>query len=216
MKVMTLSVCTLAVAAMVMAEPRTTPEATTPAAADKPPAIPATPAAVDGVVYARSFTLEKGYRFTWSKERPLLTSGTLLVLQVDPALVFPRQELEPVLYAGNQTAERVNHGHKSGHVIAIVPGDVDLETTPFWFGTPELPERVDGNMARTERALADEAKIKPFPTEQVQAATAQGGERAKVADVETLRRDYLAPLILRYSPDEKPLADAFQVPITTR
>lgn len=216
MKVITLSVCTLAVASIVMAEPPATPVATTPAVSDKPPAIPATPAAVDGVVYARSFTLEKGYRFTWSKEKPLLMSGTLLVLQVDPALVFPRQEAEPVLYVGDQTAERVNHGQKSGHVIAIVPGDIDLEKTPIWFGTPQFPERVDANMARAERALADEAKIEPFSAEQVQAAKAQGEERANVADVETLLRDHVAPLILRYSPDEKPLADAFKVPITKR
>ena len=199
-----------------MAEPPATPTAATPAAADKPPAIPATPAAVDGVVYARSFTLEKGYLFTWGKERPLLTSGTFVVLQVDPALVFPRQEGEPVLYAGNQTAERVNRGHESGHVIAIVPGDIDLAETPIWFGTPEFPERVDANMAQAERALADKARIQPFSAEQVQAARAQGGERATVADVETLLRDHVAPLILRYSPDEKPFADAFKVPITNR
>ncbi len=167
-------------------------------------------------MYARSFTLEKGYRFTWSKERPLLTSGTLVVLKVDPALAFPRQEAEPVLYVGNQTAERVNCGHKSGHLIAIVPGDVDLAKTPIWFGTPGFPERVDANTARAERALADEAKIEPFSAEQVQAARAEGGEPVKVADVETLLRDYVAPLILRYSPDEKRLADAFRVPITRK
>jgi hypothetical protein len=198
-------------ASLVMAEPPATP-----AAADKPPAIPATPAAVDDLVYARSFTLEKGYRFTWSKERPLLTSGTLLVLQVDPALVFPRQEAEPVLYAGNQTAERVNCGHKSGHVIAIVPGDVHLAKTPIWFGTPGFPERVDANTVQAERASADEAKIEPFSAEQVQAARAEGGEPVRVADVEGLLRDYVAPLILEYSPDEKRLADAFRVPITRK
>ncbi len=198
MKTITLVVCTLAVASLVLAGP---------------PPVPNTPAAVDDVLYARAFTMEKGYTFEWAKDGPLFTSGTLLVLKVDPKLVFARQIAEPVLYVGSQTAERVNIGYESGHVIAIVPGDVDLAKSPVWFGTPELPERVDAEAANAERALADEAGIKPFAANKVQAAQDRGGQRLNVADREALLR-YVATLIMEYAPDEKPLADAFLVPVT--
>jgi len=178
-----------------------------------PPAVPPTPAAVDDIVYVRPFTLETGFRFDWSKERPLVTSGTLLVLRVDEDLVIPRQAAEPVLYVGDGTAQRVNHGNESGYVIAIVPGDVDLSQAPIWFGTPELPERVDAAMAKAERALADKAGIKAFSPTKINTAATKGGERLNVADLHALLRGPVAELVLEYSPQEKRLADAFRVPV---
>ncbi len=178
---------------------------------DVPPPVPATPAAVDAVVYARPFTLAEGYQFEWSKERPTVKEGMILVLKVSPDLVYPRQCLEPVLYVGNQTAERVNIGYKSSYVIAIVPGKVDLEKSPIWFGTPELPERVDANMTQQERTLADNAKIKPFEKTKVAAATKRGDKKLDAADRDELRR-MLVPLIRQYSPDEKVLADTLEAP----
>ena len=177
------------------------------------PAIPSTPAAVDDLVYARPFTLSNGYKYDWSKERPTVTTGTLLVLKVNPDLVVPRQTAEPVLYVGNQTAQRLNHGHESGHVIAIVPGEVDLAQSPIWFGGPELPERVDANMAQAERSLADAANITPFAAEKVQAAAAKGGERLEVFDLYTLLRDHIAELVLEYSPQETHLAETWRLPV---
>ncbi len=171
-----------------------------------PPPVPATPAAADAVVYARTFTLTEGYKFEWSKERPVVKEGLILVLKVSPDLVHPRQCLEPVLYVGNQTAERVNMGNESGHVIAIVPGKVDLEKSPIWFGTPELPERVDANITQQERNLADNAKIKPFDKAKIAAATNRGAKKLEAADRDELRRT-LAPLIRKYAPAEKTLAD---------
>jgi len=181
-----------------------------------PPEIPKTPAAVDELVYARPFTLEKGFKFLWCKERPNVTTGTLLVLKVDKALVVPRAIPMPVLYVGDQTAERVNHGHKSGHVIAIVPGESDLTKVPIWFGTPRLPERVDASTAKSERALAEQAGIGPFSEKDVEAALAKGGEPIKTTDKSALLRDQVAELILEYSPDEKHLADGFRVPVITK
>ena len=177
------------------------------------PAVPSTPAAVDDILYARTFTLEKGYAFDWSKERPLLTEGTLLVLQVKPDLVFPRQAAEPVLYVGNRTAERINIGYRSGRVLAIVPGKVDLTRTPVWFGTPELPERVDGNIAQGELAVANAAGIKPFSAEQVRAAYTRGGKGITLADRDALR-PLLAGLLAQYSSVETELIDTFNVPVT--
>src|SRR6202022_4889067 len=86
-------------------------------------AAPAAPAAVKGVLAARRFTLGTPFPYTWTKEHIMVSSGTLVVLEVDPALVVPRDTLAPVLYAGNVPAMRLNHGHKSGRVVGIIPGN---------------------------------------------------------------------------------------------
>jgi len=216
MKIVILAVGVLAVASvatvlMVNAEP---PAATPPpptTAAEPVPCIPKTPAVVDGLVYARHFTLQEGYKHLWSKEQPMVSSGYLLVLKVDPKLVFARQVAEPVLYVGNQTAERLNIGYESGHVIAIAPGDVDLKKAMIWFGTPELPERVDGNMVKTELAKAKAAKIEPFSEKVVKASLTQGGAELKVTNKDELLR-LAAELIKQYSPQEKQLADSLAPP----
>ena len=181
-----------------------------------PPPIPATPAAVDELVYVQPFTLGNGFKFCWCAERPTVSSGTLLVLKVDKDLVFPRQVAMPVLYVGDQTAEMVNFGHQSGHLIAIVPGEVDLTKAPVWFGTPDLPERVDAAKVQAERALAEKAGIKPFSAQQVKAAQAKGGARLTVADKSELLRGQVSRLILKYSPQDKHLAEGFQLrPVTS-
>jgi hypothetical protein len=175
------------------------------------PPIPKTPAAVSDVLYARPFTLEKSYDFAWRAEKPKVESGYLLVLKVNQDLVYPRQVAEPVLYVGDQTAERVNVGYESGCVIAIVPGKIDLEKTPIWFGAPELPERVTAAKIAQERASAEAAKIKPLAADRVKAAVAKGGDTAKLADYDALRRQ-AAQLIKTYSPSETSLADGILAP----
>ncbi len=181
-----------------------------------PPAVPATPAAVEDLVYTRTFTLQNGFEFDWSKERPLVTSGTLLVLKVDKALVLPRQQAEPVLYVGDHTAQRINSGYDSGYVIALVPGEVDLAKAPIWFGTPELPERIDAAKAKAERARAEAAGMKPFSAEKIAAASAKGGEQLNVASQYELLRGQVSDLIDEYSPQEAPLAETFRMPVTPR
>ena len=76
------------------------------ATAAEPPALPATPAPVQELVYARSFTLEEGYQHTWRADKFQVTSGYLLVLKVDTDYVFPRQTEEPVLFVGNRPPSR--------------------------------------------------------------------------------------------------------------
>ena len=66
-----------------------------------PPQLPATPAPVQDIVFAQPFTLDRGEVSNWRAERPEITSGYILVLKVDPDLVYPRQTAEPVLYVGN-------------------------------------------------------------------------------------------------------------------
>src|SRR5262249_10013944 len=83
--------------------------------------VPSTPAPVKDILYLRPFTLKTPYRNDWSKERGMVSTGVLVVLEVDPALVIPRNDLEPVLYAGNVVVQRLNHGDQSGRVIGIIP-----------------------------------------------------------------------------------------------
>jgi hypothetical protein len=178
-----------------------------------PPDIPNTPAAVDDLLYARPFTLEKEYKCLWPAERPHATTGMLLVLEIDKALVVPREIAMPILYVGDQPAERINHGHESGHVIVIVAGEVDLTQVPIWFGTPGFPGQVNLSTAKSERVLAEKAGIKPFPQKKVKAALAKGGPHIRAVDQRAMLRDHVAPLILEYCPDEKNLAEDFRVPV---
>ncbi len=200
--VSSLALASLAAVSMVNAqEPATSPE-TSAAAAESLPAIPATPAAVDGIIYARKFTLQEGYEFRWCNEKPTVASGYLLVLKVNPDLVFARQRAEPVLYVGDQTAERLNVGYRSGHVVAVAPGDLNLTKALMWFGTPELPERVDAEMAKAELGLAKAAGIKPFSAEAIEAALARGGEELTGSNVVDVLR-VAADLVRQYSPAEE-------------
>jgi hypothetical protein len=101
-------------------------------------------------------------------------------------------------------------------MIATVPRQVDPTKTPIWFGAPERPEKVDAAIAQSERASAEQAGIKPFPKDKVEAALAKGGEPIEAPDKSTLLRDQIAPLILEYCSDEKYLADGFRVPVVTK
>jgi hypothetical protein len=170
---------------------------------------PATPAPVKNILFAQPFTLETPYINTFSKEREKVSNGVLVVLEVDPALVVPRNSLEPVLYAGNVTVQRLNHGERSGRVIGIVPGTINLSTAPIWFGTPELPERVTKSTVQYERGLAEKAGVRAFPSTQLSSI-----QRSVVAtrDLATLLRTVAADLIYQYSPQEKELADSWRLP----
>jgi hypothetical protein len=185
-------------------------------AGEEVPPIPSMPAAVDGLVYARSFSLTEGFMFDLRKERPEVKEGLLLVLKADEALLVPRAALMPVLYVGDQTAERLNMGDKSGHVIAIVPGKPDLTKAPIWFGTPRFPEKIDHAVIKAEREMAEEAGIRPLPADQVKAALALGGDPIKATNLREVLRREAAELILKYSPQEKHIAEGFRVPEVRR
>lgn len=173
-------------------------------------AVPATPAAVRGILYARPFTLAAGYRNTWSKERELVTSGTIVVLAVDPALVVPRNALEPVLYGGDRPVQRLNHGDKSGRVIAVVPNVTDISGLPFWFGRPELPERITKEFARAERARAEAAGVGPLTPS---VARSVMRPRLSAPDMPALLRTEAAELVLRFAPEDREIAAAWRLPV---
>jgi hypothetical protein len=170
--------------------------------------------AVRELVSAVPFTIREGYVHTWRKEAPRVRAGFLCVFAVDPALVEPRQTAEPVLYVGDQTAERVNHGAQSGRVVAIVPCAVDaagapqldFERTPIWFGAPDLPERIDAAAIRAARALHERSGTARFTHDQVAGALARGGASLDLATRVDLEAS-AALLILEHSPAEFELAD---------
>jgi hypothetical protein len=168
------------------------------------PPVPPTPAAVEDVVYAAPFVLKEGYVSDWRAERPLVTRGHLVVLKVAPDLVYPRQTAEPVLYAGDQTVERLNTGYASGYIVAIVPGTADLGRVPIWFGTPRLPESVDAEVVRAERSRADAAGIRPPSPERIRSVLRA---RLDLGDKLDLLREASA-LVELYAPDETDRAAA--------
>lgn len=179
------------------------------------PPLPSTPAAVTRLMYARPFTLQHGYEFEWRSERTLVRAGWLLVLEVNPSLVFPRQTAEPILYVGDTTAERVNIGHESGRIVVIVPSNrtdageiaLDLHKALMWFGAPGLPEQVDAAKVQHETALAKARNIQPFQSQSVASAIQNGGQMLSVDTREALRHA-AAELILTHSPQEAELAQA--------
>lgn len=195
---------------------------------DAPPPVPALAAGTEvELLYAQPYQLDEAYPHWWRAERPPVISGMLIVLAVEPDLVHPRQALQPVLYVGNQTAERINVGFVPGeiapgmkaHVVALVPIerdpggrlDVDLARTPIWFGTPALPEQVDGERILEEYALARAQGVVPVSRDEIRNARRLGGGTLYLPDYLALQQ-YAAPLIERYSPGERDLIDGLLVP----
>jgi hypothetical protein len=118
-----------------------------------------------------------------------------------------------VLYAGNQTAQRLNQGNESGFVIAIIPGEIDLAREPAWFGGRQLPEWVNADSIKAERAKAEQAGIRPFDAEKIRSVTR---ERLEAGDLAALLREHGAELLLKYSPQEKALAETWRLPVAQR
>jgi hypothetical protein len=167
---------------------------------DKQP-VPPTPVPVQRILVARPFTLQVPFTYDWSKERPSISSGTLVVLAVDGAYVVPRNAtVGPTLYAGDTPVMRLNHGFLSGRVIGIVPDTVNLATAPLWFATP----------GKDENLKAERAFMSPLPAAQLRAARRPP---ASAKDLAALLRTAGADLVLEFSPQEKALAEIWRLPV---
>jgi hypothetical protein len=169
------------------------------------------PQPVIDVERIQPFQLEQSFKYDWRIDQPDVRSGLLVVFKVDPDLVTPRNALEPVLYAGNQTVQRLNHGHASGYVIGIIPEQIDLSKEPIWFGTPALPERIDAEMIARERTKAERSGILALKSTDIQNRTQ---DPVVASDLTTLLREQAANLVLEFSPQEKRLADSWRLPVT--
>ena len=187
-----------------------------------PPQLPANPTSSSvEVVYARPYVLGEAETHWWRAEQPQVSAGVALVLRVpDRELLHPRQSAQPVLQVGAQTAERVNHGHVSGHVVALVPADLDaqgrvaldLTSAPIFFGAAELPERLDE--AQLQARLADARAQGVAPPSAAQLAGVLE-DQVSFGDGWELRV-WAADLIEAWSPDEIDLVRGLRVPRLTR
>ncbi|MGQ0551670.1 MAG: hypothetical protein ACT4PU_00450 [Planctomycetota bacterium] len=184
---------------------------------DPPPAVPAiTPVGGIELLHARPFTLAQPYLHEWSTAGTRVSAGYLLVLGVDPALVHPRQVAEPVLYVGAQTAERINFGHESGRVVAVVPAlpngrggvALDWSVTPIFFGAPALPEQVDVARMQAELAAARTLGIAPPSQQSLQAALQPAVHFGSREDLHLHASD----LIEAFSPMEVDLISGLRAP----
>jgi hypothetical protein len=193
-------------------DPSTTPATPTP---DTPgisdEATSFKPQSVIDIERVQPFQLKQSYKYDWRLKRPDVQSGLLVVFKVNTDLVIPRNALEPVLYAGNQTVQRLNHGHESGFVIGIIPEQIDLSKEPVWFGTPALPERINAEIIATERTKAERAGISALKSTDIQSRTK---DPIVASDLTTLLREQAANLLLEFSPQEKRLADSWRLPVT--
>ena len=161
------------------------------------------------VVHAQRFELQAPYTHWWRKERPKVAAGWLLVLDVEPDMVRPTQNAQPVLYVGTQTAERINIGYQSGKLVVLVPGNADLTETPIFFGAPALPEQIGVTEIEADVAAAALRGVVPPEREQVFAVVQ---DTLRFADDHQLRLA-AADLIERFAPDESDLVRGMRVPL---
>ena len=177
--------------------------------ADARPALPREPVPVRDLLAARPFTVATPYRNTWSEERAMVTRGTLIVVEVDPALAVRRDTFEPVLFAGDTIVIRLNDGDQSGRIVGIVPGDVDLATAPIWIGPSDLPERMSAADVRAELARAAKAGVRAFPRTKLADVTRPA---VTAPDLGALLRDVAAQLVYEFAPEDKEIADSWRLP----
>jgi len=158
-------------------------------------------AAVRGLVYARPFTLATPYLYPWSKEGLEVLSGYILVLDVNPGFAQPRQTQMPVLYVNSRPVEIANGANREGRVVAIAPGPLDLKTATFFYGSTELPERVDREYGEAELSAAVSLGASVLAVETVTEAIESGGDVLEGENIDAVYRS-LADVLEAYSPSE--------------
>jgi hypothetical protein len=168
--------------------------------------------AVHTLLYARRFRLQEPYTYSYLRDRPAIREGYLLVLAVDPEMARPREVDGAVLYAGDTPAHLTNTGYPSGRMVLIVPDWFELSESPVFFGSTELPERIDRARGSQERKLAVERGARPFPPEVRDAAVSAGGDRLECRNSVGLFLA-VADLIERFAPDESERADLYRTPL---
>lgn len=157
--------------------------------------------------HAERFTVAAPFQHLWRADRPLVTSGWLLVVSGDPELLRPRQVKEPVLYVGAQTAERINHA-VSGRLVLLVPGDFALGQAPIFLGDADLPEELRQPQIDAQLAAAVAAGAIATPAETIAKVTV-AGTREFATDFQLRQR--AIDLVEIHSPDEKDLIAGWRV-----
>jgi len=158
-----------------------------------------TPTPVTDILYARPFTLQHGYWSSWHRSIPLVTSGHVVVLAIDPEFGKPQAGPTPVLLAGDGTVEEFNFGYPSGIVVAIIPGTVDLtQGTLMWFGPTAFADQMTDAAIAQSKSEAIAAGITPFPASRIIEALAAGGAPLVLENRAALMQHVL-PLVQTYA-----------------
>ncbi len=179
------------------------------------------------LVDAVPFTLDQPATHYWRKERPSYQGGYLLVLRADQAFLRPRQSHEPVLFVGSQTAERLNNPERSGYLVCLVPAPLSQDSQvlldptqePIWFGSYELPERIDAARIQGELDQAMQLGVAPRPRLGGKLASRTGRKAAQApGTVHMADRTQLdlviADLIESYSPEESDRIESLRMPLS--
>ncbi len=162
------------------------------------------------LIYAQKFEVEEPFVHDWQSEPARFHKGVLVVLEADQNYIHPRNSLEPVLYAGTTTVQKLNRAHLSGRVIGIIPGDVFLEDLPIWFGEPALPEQLTADDIEKQFNAARDAGITALPKAAIVAVT---DEFVRSENLSAYLREHGADVVLRYAPQEESLAKSWRLPI---
>ncbi len=154
------------------------------------PVVPVdTGTSVRELVWAQPITLQAPHVASLRAGAPTVVAGVLLELRVDPELMMPSQLFEPVLYVGSSVAHKFNWDPVSGCAVVWASGPYDLATEPVFFGSLELPERVDHDRATAEVQAARDVGVLPMSSEQITRATQPSRELADFREVAALAQD---------------------------
>ena len=167
---------------------------------------------VRGVLWVQPFHVDRAFVYGWTAERPQVTDGTVIVVDVDPAFAVPRDARMPVLYVGATPAEWINTGYPDGRIVALVPGTVDWATTPVFYGPTALPEQIDAQRGQAVLQAALAGGAAPWALAAVTAVT----HPTLLAADETALRAELADLIDRFAPSERERATLLRLPAQRR
>lgn len=176
-------------------------------AEDGPPALPAGPVLAGAqLISATPFVLQVPATHVWQAGQPVYSSGLVLVLTVaERDLLARRQLAEPVLYVGAVPAERVNDGHLSGHLVAIVPSLRAGQQAHLFLGEPALPEQVTESEGAMQLARAVAAGLAP-------ASLGSTGDTVLTFPDHGDLLSWCATLVAAYAPDEQDLAIGLLAP----
>jgi len=136
-------------------------------------------------------------------ERPLFTSGDLVVLEAVDLDLVPTQMQGPVLLCGAEPIQRLNRA-SSGYLVGIVPhcddarGDGEPGAGPYHFGRAVLPEQLALADARADLAGAIARGLAPLGEAELQAVTLGTQYFANSNELVI----FAADLIERYAYDE--------------
>lgn len=165
------------------------------------------------LLYARPFQVEEPYPYRWRGDHESVTTGSLIVVEADPALLQPGQDHRPLLFVGTWPAEPVNVGDGSGRVVALVPVPVSgLGREPIFYAqTGVLPESLSPQLARGILAAAVAEGLTPPAADALRLAREAGGFELEVAGHHELRRS-AAGVVERYSPEERDVVRGLRAP----